>query len=63
MECCLQSLADSILREESILQILPSAETAGIKGLGSNSMSELVEGIVPSSSGALENLLGIAESY
>ena len=43
MECCLQSLAGSILREESILQILPSAETAGIKVLGCNSMSELVE--------------------
>lgn len=46
MDCCLQSLAGSILREESILQILPWAEKAGVKGLGSNSMSELVEGIV-----------------
>jgi hypothetical protein len=46
MECCLQSLAVSILREESILQSLPSAEKAGVKGLGCNGISELVDCIV-----------------
>jgi hypothetical protein len=46
MDYCLQYLAGSILREESILQNPPWAEKLGVKGFGGNSMSLLVESIV-----------------
>lgn len=46
MDYCLQFLAGSILREKSIFQNLPWAKNAESKEVGSNSMSDLVEGIV-----------------